>query len=90
MKAQFIGLKHISGTSTRTGKDYAFNTACIVTPMSERDVQKNAVGQDVHNPVIPDCYANVLCEQNVGKDIEINFVYANGREIIGYCTLAGK
>lgn len=90
MKAQFVGLKHISGTSTKTGKEYAFDVACLVTPMSDRDAQKNAVGQDVHSPTIPDRYLNVLCKENIGKEVEVDFYFAGGRENLGYCALVGK
>ncbi len=90
MRAQFIGLKPIKGKNARTGREYDFKVANIISPMSERDVQRSAVGKDVHSPIVPDFCANVLCVENIGKEIEINFVYANGHEIIGYCALAGK
>lgn len=88
MRGQLVGIKHIKGTSAKTGKDFAFSVACISTPMSERDKENGAKGADVHTPTIPDRLVGVLCDANIGKEIEIEFYFANGREGIAYCEIA--
>lgn len=87
MKMQFVGIKHIVGDSSKNGKHFDFHVACLVSPMEQRDIEKGAHGMDVHTPTIPDRYKDILCEANIGKDIEAEFYYSNGRENIGYCAL---
>ena len=87
MKAAFIGIKHVSGTSQKTGRDFAFDVACITSPMDARDAECGAKGLDVHMSTIPDRWKEILSDANVGKEIDVEFYYANGRENIGYCAL---
>lgn len=86
MKVKFIGLKHISGE--KNGKQFAFNVACMTSPMGQRDADRGAVGLDVHTPSVPDRYVDLLSEGNIGKEFDVEFYYANNRENIGYCALA--
>lgn len=90
MKMQFVGLKHIKGDSAKTGKPFDFFVACLVSPMDKRDVEKGSVGMDVHTPTVSDRFSEILSEGNLGKDVDVEFYYANGRENIGYCALAAK
>lgn len=90
MKMQFVGLKHIKGDSAKTGKPFDFFVACLVSPMDDRDIEKGSVGNDVHTPTVPDRFSSLLCEGNIGKNVEVEFYYANGRENIAYCALVGK
>lgn len=85
-KGKFVGLKHINGE--KDGRKFDFFTACIVSEMSERDVERGARGQDVHTPSVPERYLDVLCEKNIGKEVNVEFYYANRRENIAYCELA--
>lgn len=88
MVGKFIGLKRIKGTSKKTGKDFDFSIANIVTEMQERDIDNGAKGEDVHTPIIPERYKDLLCEANIGKNVEVEFYYTNNSENIGYAALA--
>lgn len=88
MKMQFVGIKHIKGTSSRNGKPFDFYVGCLVSPMEQRDIDNGARGMDVHTPTIPDRYREILSEANIGKDVNCEFYYSNGRENIAYCELA--
>ena len=87
MNGKLIGIKHISGTSKKDGKPFSFSVACITTDMNEKDVNNGSKGLDVHTPTIPERCAGYLNESAIGKDIEVEFYYANGRENIAYCNL---
>ena len=86
MKGKFVGLKHVSG-KTADGREFAFDNALFVTDLGERDVQKGAVGQDVHSVSVPKDMTAVCSEANVGKNVEVEFYYANKREQLRYCTI---
>lgn len=85
MRAQLIGIKHIKGE--KNGKSFAFDVACLTTAMSDRDKERGAKGMDVHTPSVPDRYVEILNESNIGKEFEVDFYYANGRENLGYANL---
>ncbi|MDE6016516.1 MAG: hypothetical protein K2H41_12615 [Acetatifactor sp.] len=61
--------------------------ACITSPMDAKDTERGAKGLDVHMPTVPDRWKEVLSDANVGKEIDVEFYYANGRENVGYCAL---
>lgn len=89
-KVTLVGIKHIAGTSKTTGKAFAFDTACLTGEMSDRDIERGAKGLDVLTPVIPDRYKDILCNENIGKDFDMEFYFANNRTNIGYAALASK
>lgn len=90
MKVTLVGIKHISGTSKTSGKPFAFDSACLYGDMSKRDTENGGKGFDVYTPAIPDRYADIISESNIGKEFEMEFYYANGRTNIGYAALAKK
>lgn len=87
MKGQLIGIKNIKGNKKSNGEAFAFSVACISTPMSDRDKDNGSKGCDVHTPAIPDRLAAVLNDSNIGKELDIEFYYSNGRENIAYCNI---
>lgn len=88
MRGKFVGIKHISGTSKKDDKPFAFSVAVINTEMSERDINNGAKGEDSHTVTIPDRLAGVLNDANVGKDVNVEFYYANNRENLAFADLA--
>lgn len=87
MKGQFIGIRHVEGTSQKTGREFSFDVACITSEMSERDINRGARGIDVHTPTVSDRWKEVFSADNLGKEIEVEFYFANGRENIAYAAL---
>lgn len=90
MRVTLIGIKHLKGTSNRTGKPYAFSTGCFTSAMSDRDKENGCKGMDVHTPTIPDRFADVVKESAIGKDFDAEFYYSNGRENLGYIVPIDK
>ena len=74
----------------KSGKPFSFDTAILISDMSERDIENGAIGQDVHNVIIPDHAREVLVKENLGKKIEVQFYYAGRSEGIGYAALLKK
>lgn len=87
MRGTIVGIKNVDGVG-KNGKPYAFKIACITTPMGEFDVQKGAKGLNVHAVTVPDRLQDVLNASNIGKDIDAEFYFSNGRENIAYAMLA--
>lgn len=90
MRAQLIGMKHISGNKKSDGEAFAFDVACLTSAMSDRDKQRGAKGMDVHTPTVPERFADILNESNIGKEFEVEFYYSNNRENIAFVQLASK
>lgn len=86
MKTTLIGLKHIKGESKRTGKSFDMTIACLTAPMQDRDIENGSKGLDVRTPAVPDRYRDLLTDSAIGKDFEIEFYFAGGRENIGYAA----
>lgn len=87
MRATLVGIRRISGNSKSTGKPFQLEIACLTSDMSDRDVKNGSKGLDVLTPVIPDRFAGVLNESNIGKNFTIEVYFANNRTNIGYCDL---
>jgi hypothetical protein len=87
MKGNFIGLKRVTG-KTKDGQDFDFTNAMFTTELSDRDVKNGAIGTDVHVCSVPDEFKEVLCNENVGKKVEVSFFYMNHRENLRYVTLS--
>lgn len=90
MKGKFVGVKRVTGTSKKTNQPFDIRIACIVTDMSERDVNNGARGEDVHSVSVPDEFKELLSESNVGKTGDFTFFYSNGSERLAYATINAK
>lgn len=91
MKMKLVGVKHMKGTSKKSGKPFDFWAAMFLSDMSDKDVsEREARGQDVHTMTIPDRFMSDLCEGNIGKDFQVETYYNSGRENIGYVSMVSK
>lgn len=84
-KSKLIGIKCIQGT--KDGRAWSLKIACLSSEMTSRDAERGASGSDVHSPAIPERYADLLCEKNIGKEFDVEYYYVKGREQIAYASL---
>lgn len=90
MNATFVGIRHITGVSKKTGKDFTIHRASFVSDFPDRHVQMGSVGQEVHSLPIPDRYAELFTAENIGKQFELDLYFANNEERIGYASPIAK
>ncbi len=85
VRAKLIGIKKVDGV----GKNgpYAFSIACLTSEMADFDLRKGAKGENVHAVTVPDRCTHVLNEANIGKEVNCDFYFNNGRENVAYAEL---
>lgn len=86
MKVKLIGIKKVSGVSKATGKEFSFSTANMISEFSARDIDKGAVGSDVHTCTIPERLIGVITPDNIGKEFDVDFYFTQRGECLGYAA----
>lgn len=72
--AKLQGYKKFTG---KNGKDYC--VANVVTPYTQRDMDRGCVGSKVEEVFLPDSQRDILTPADIGKELDLSYEFSGNR-----------